>query len=145
MWVIVNRYDLDETFSPPSHDDSFFYIRYPKTDTSSQRLQDTNFHQASELLEKSEQISKQDFSQHTLQCRQFIPEAMMDSSTHVGEQWMYTVLFALYVTKCFLFTATHIVNVCGVMFVLYIFSVHWLEVQIQFYTLVSMNVCGISS
>lgn len=75
---IGDRYDLDGTFSPPSHDDSFFYIRYPKTDTSSQRLREPNFRQASELLETSEQISKQDFSQHTVQCRQFIP---MDSST----------------------------------------------------------------
>lgn len=74
---IGDRYDLDETFSPPSYDDSFFYIRYPKTDTSSQRLREPNFRQASELLETSELISKQDFSQHTVQCRQFIP---MDSS-----------------------------------------------------------------
>ncbi|KDR13202.1 uncharacterized protein LOC110835569 isoform X2 [Zootermopsis nevadensis] len=81
---IGDRYDLDETFSPPSHDDSFFYIRYPKTDTTTQRLKNTNFHQASELLEKSEQLSKQDFSQHTFQCRQFIPQAKMDSSTHAG-------------------------------------------------------------
>jgi hypothetical protein len=74
--ININRYDLDETFSPPSHD-SFFYVRYPKTDTSSQQLREPNFRQASEPPEISERLSKQDFSQHTQQCRQFIP---MDSS-----------------------------------------------------------------
>ncbi|XP_069688859.1 uncharacterized protein [Periplaneta americana] len=80
---IGDRYDLDETFSPPSHDDSFFYIRYPKA-YSSQKPQEQAIRQTSDLLEKTEQVSKQDFSQHTLQCRQFIPEAKMDSSSSVG-------------------------------------------------------------
>ncbi|PSN43825.1 hypothetical protein C0J52_10078, partial [Blattella germanica] len=74
------RYDLDETFSPPSYDDSFFYIRYPKIEKSTKSVQEPSFQRTSELLEKSEQIAKQDFSQHTVQCRQFIPEVHMGSA-----------------------------------------------------------------
>jgi hypothetical protein len=96
--VNVNRYDLDETFSPPSHDDSFFYIRYPKADTSSQKLTEPNFRQANDLLHTSEQTPKQDFSQHTIQCRRFIPEEKMDLPAPVGEsKWM---LFCLYCRQC---------------------------------------------
>lgn len=81
---IGDRYDIDETFSPPSHDDSFFYIRYPKACTKSQKSREQTVCKASDLLEKSGQVLKQDFSQHTLQCRQFIPEAKMDSTSSVG-------------------------------------------------------------
>ena len=83
--VNVNRYDLDETFSPPSHDDSFFYIRYPKADASSQKLKEPSFCQANELLHTSKQTPKQDFSQHTIQCRRFIPEEKMDLPAPTGE------------------------------------------------------------
>jgi len=81
---IGDRYDLDETFSPPSHDDSFFYIRYPKADASSEKLKEPNFCQANELLHASQQTPKQDFSQHTIQCRQFIPEAKVDLPAATG-------------------------------------------------------------
>lgn len=81
---IGDRYDLDETFSPPSHDDSFFHIRYPKADTSSQKLKEPNFHQTNELLRTTEQTPKQDFSQHTIQCRQFIPEEKVDLPVPTG-------------------------------------------------------------
>jgi len=81
---IGDRYDLDETFSPPSHDDSFFYIRYPKADASSQKLKEPNFHQTNELLHTSAQTPKQDFSQHTIQCRQFIPEEKVDLPVPTG-------------------------------------------------------------
>lgn len=78
---IENRYDLDETFSPPSYDDSFFYIRYPKADKTTRPLQDSNPRQKSELVQKSEEIAKQNFSQHTAQCRQFIPETTQPSGS----------------------------------------------------------------
>lgn len=81
---IGDRYDLDETFSPPSHDDSFFYIRYPKADATSQKLKEPNFLQTNELLHTSEQTPKQDFSQHTIQCRQFIPEEKVDLLAPTG-------------------------------------------------------------
>jgi len=81
---IGDRYDLDETFSPPSHDDSFFHIWYPKADASSQKHKEPNFHQTNELLHASEQTPRQDFSQNTIQCRQFIPEEKVDLPASTG-------------------------------------------------------------
>ncbi|KAJ9589852.1 hypothetical protein L9F63_017007 [Diploptera punctata] len=68
---IGDRYDLDETFSPPSYDDSFFYIRYPKSDRSTRPVQ------KSELVG---QTGVQDFSQLTTQCRQFVPDKSMPTT-----------------------------------------------------------------
>jgi len=65
---INDRYDLDQnTFSPPTEDDSFFFIRYPKTE--SKHLENDNrlgsgYRNLSEVLEN-----------HTLPCQDFIPAA----------------------------------------------------------------------
>ncbi|XP_003401188.2 uncharacterized protein LOC100647790 [Bombus terrestris] len=89
-----NRCDInDTTFSPPSHDDSFFYIPYPKTQnrssvsqeyrpidevfgkqnitssTNNVKVQDTQ-QQFTEEKKKNQEI---DFSKHPLPCQPFIP------------------------------------------------------------------------
>ncbi|XP_054260385.1 uncharacterized protein LOC128985008 [Macrosteles quadrilineatus] len=67
---INDRYDLDQnTFSPPTEDDSFFFIRYPKTDSGPKQIENDNHHgpiyrNLSEVLEN-----------HTLPCQEFIPAA----------------------------------------------------------------------
>lgn len=77
------RYDLDQsTFSPPTEDDSFFYIRYPKPEPGPKHLQeDSNtgsvYRSINEVLQN-----------HTLPCQDFIPSAK--ASELVVEQ--YTVL-----------------------------------------------------
>ncbi|XP_046658814.1 uncharacterized protein LOC124353054 [Homalodisca vitripennis] len=63
------RYDLDQsTFSPPTNDDSFFYIRYPKTDSGPKHLENDGhgsiYKSINEVLEH-----------HTLPCQEFIPAA----------------------------------------------------------------------
>lgn len=74
---IGDRYDIEETFSPPTNDDTFFYIRYPKSKPAVQPEND-NYHPISEVLE--EKPSKQrDFSKHTQSCKDFIPEANLNS------------------------------------------------------------------
>ncbi|RZF47427.1 hypothetical protein LSTR_LSTR007354 [Laodelphax striatellus] len=72
---ISDRYDLEQTaFSPPNEDDSFFFVRYPKakslepastaaTASVSQKGQ-INYLALGEVLQN-----------HTVPCRQFIPEA----------------------------------------------------------------------
>ncbi|XP_066991668.2 uncharacterized protein [Anabrus simplex] len=70
---IGDRYDIEEPFSPPIHDDTFFYIRYPKS-TAKQSITEP----AIKLIEEENPHPPvQDFSQHTASCRQFIPEAKM--------------------------------------------------------------------
>lgn len=72
---LITRYDLDQsTFSPPSEDDSFFYIRYPKSkavDPPPLKSSSTaatpgqpNYRSINEVLQN-----------HTGPCRQFIPQA----------------------------------------------------------------------
>lgn len=88
------RFDFDETtFSPPSHDDSFFYIRYPKTQnrlsvsqdfrpidevfneqnitpsTNNIKAQDTQ----QQIIEEKKKNQEIDFSKHPLPCQPFIP------------------------------------------------------------------------
>ncbi|XP_043600430.1 uncharacterized protein LOC122575486 isoform X2 [Bombus pyrosoma] len=84
----------DTTFSPPSHDDNFFYIRYPKTQnrslvsqeyrpidevfgeqnitssTNNVKVQDT---QQQQFIEKKKKNKEIDFSKHPLPCQPFIP------------------------------------------------------------------------
>ncbi|XP_059472936.1 uncharacterized protein LOC132195152 [Neocloeon triangulifer] len=52
---IGDRYDLDDStaFSPPSQDESFFYIRYPKT--TSRPPSQTNYHKINQYLESQQQ------------------------------------------------------------------------------------------
>lgn len=91
---LLCRCDInDTTFSPPSHDDSFFYIPYPKTQnrssvsqeyrpidevfgkqnitssTNNVKVQDTQ-QQFTEEKKKNQEI---DFSKHPLPCQPFIP------------------------------------------------------------------------
>lgn len=67
---ISDRYDLDQsTFSPPTEDDSFFYIRYPKPEPGPKHLQDHSntrsvYRSINEVLQN-----------HTLPCQDFIPSA----------------------------------------------------------------------
>ncbi|CAB3366013.1 Hypothetical predicted protein [Cloeon dipterum] len=52
---IGDRYDLDDSsaFSPPSQDETFFYIRYPKTTARPQSQ--TNYHKINKYLEAQQQ------------------------------------------------------------------------------------------
>ncbi|XP_075223622.1 uncharacterized protein LOC142325584 isoform X2 [Lycorma delicatula] len=70
---IADRYDLDQsTFSPPTEDDSFFYIRYPKSNSvdpqsiksSASTVDPPNYRSINEVLQN-----------HTVPCQQFIPQA----------------------------------------------------------------------
>lgn len=83
------RFDFDEAaFSPPSYDDSFFYVRYPRSQNSqpqhglkhivtevlneniaSSANQITNEKSISDLKE----VKQIDFSKHPLPCQPFIP------------------------------------------------------------------------
>lgn len=72
------RTDFDSlAFSPPSHDESFFYIRYPlkKTDDAAK----TDVNQISGMLQvaKDAQLKAQhvDFSKHTEPCKRFLQAA----------------------------------------------------------------------
>ncbi|XP_003692082.1 uncharacterized protein LOC100872212 isoform X1 [Apis florea] len=97
-----SRFDFDETtFSPPSHDDSFFYIRYPKTQnrlsvsqdfrpidevfneqnitpsTNNIKTQDTQ----QQIIEEKKKNQEIDFSKHPLSCQQFIPTTNKGNDT----------------------------------------------------------------
>lgn len=74
---IGDRYDIEETFSPPTHDDTFFYIRYPKSKPAVQPEND-NYRPISEVLEEKP-LKQRDFSKHTQPCKEFIPEANLNS------------------------------------------------------------------
>ncbi|XP_020280786.1 uncharacterized protein LOC109853273 isoform X1 [Pseudomyrmex gracilis] len=96
---IDNRFDFDEAaFSPPSYDDSFFYIRYPKTQNSeapqeglkrmvNDVLKENNIKSSSSQTITSEtsisnlnQAKTIDFSKHPLPCQPFIPAAKPEES-----------------------------------------------------------------
>lgn len=84
-----NRFDFDEAaFSPPSYDDSFFYVRYPRSQNT--QPQHGLKHIVTEVLneniatstnqitnEKSisdlKEVKQIDFSKHPLPCQPFIP------------------------------------------------------------------------
>lgn len=85
-----NRFDFDEAaFSPPSYDDSFFYVRYPRSQNT--QPQEGLKHIVTEVLneniaasssnqitnEKSisdlKEVKQIDFSKHPLPCQPFIP------------------------------------------------------------------------
>lgn len=68
---INDRYDIEEAFSPPIHDDTFFYIRYPKS-TKARTPE-----KVKGVEEPVVPAAAPDFSQHTLPCRQFIPSVSM--------------------------------------------------------------------
>jgi hypothetical protein len=72
---ISDRYDLDQTtFSPPNEDDSFFFIRYPKAKS----LEPASTSASASVSQKGQinYLSLGEVLQnHTVPCRQFIPEA----------------------------------------------------------------------
>lgn len=89
---VDSRFDFDQnTFSPPSHDDSFFCIRYSKTANSNQ--QQEGFRPFNEVLNESKPVNDNhtslvssgankisnikeiDFSKHPLPCQPFVPVA----------------------------------------------------------------------
>lgn len=62
-----SRYDLDQnTFSPPTEDDSFFYIRYPKAESKRLEHEGNNngpvYRSVRDVLQN-----------HTPPCQEFIP------------------------------------------------------------------------
>ncbi|XP_063995632.1 uncharacterized protein LOC135172985 [Diachasmimorpha longicaudata] len=91
---VDSRFDFDQsTFSPPSHDDSFFCIRYPKSASSTQ--QQEGFRPFNEVLNESKPVNDSssqydqslvssgaskisnikeiDFSKHPLPCQPYVP------------------------------------------------------------------------
>ncbi|KOC59136.1 hypothetical protein WH47_11212 [Habropoda laboriosa] len=103
-----NRFDFDDTtFSPPSHDDSFFYIRYPKgqnqlsvsqefrsiddafseenvaaSSTNNIKAQQEGKQQVTE--EKKKKSEEIDFSKHPLPCQPFVPTASKEKKIAKG-------------------------------------------------------------
>lgn len=76
MKTKTESYGFDpSTLSPPTHEDDFFYIRFPKpqqNDTSN-----ANFIKSSETSESKSEA----FSKHTLSCKQFLPKAQDSAQT----------------------------------------------------------------
>lgn len=90
-----HRFDFGENaLSPPTHGDSFFYIRYPKPDnppstaTQSQEFrriseaisgntiaQSTSELKPSKQLAETREVREVDFSKHPPQCQPFVPTA----------------------------------------------------------------------
>ncbi|KAI4488471.1 hypothetical protein M0802_011577 [Mischocyttarus mexicanus] len=89
--VINSRFDFDEsTFSPPSHDEGFFHIQYPKSQISNSTTynESTITASANPIVPTKQQTHSQfkevkniDFSQHPLPCQPFIPNAVNKTST----------------------------------------------------------------
>jgi hypothetical protein len=93
---VDSRFDFDQSsFSPPSHDDSFFYIRYPSSSNTSQPQQEgfrtinEFLHDQKPAIEASKSLTSEstskistiketkniDFSKLPLSCQPFIPVA----------------------------------------------------------------------
>ncbi|XP_076164731.1 uncharacterized protein LOC143145326 isoform X2 [Ptiloglossa arizonensis] len=93
---IDNRFDFDEsTFSPPSHDDSFFYIRYPKTQnqlSGSQGFQSIASSTSSVksdqqfVLDGKKKNQEIDFSKHPLPCQPFVPTSTASKETKQSQK-----------------------------------------------------------
>uniref|UniRef100_A0A1B6C5E6 Uncharacterized protein n=1 Tax=Clastoptera arizonana TaxID=38151 RepID=A0A1B6C5E6_9HEMI len=69
LLTLMFQYDIDQsTFSPPTEDDSFFHIRYPKPAPGPKQIRNENpenvYRSVNEVLEN-----------HTLPCQEFIPAA----------------------------------------------------------------------
>lgn len=109
-----NRFDFDEsTFSPPSHDDSFFYIRYPKAPTRLSGSEEfrpidevlngqtvaasTNSVIAEKVKGKAKEETKErernvsdpkknqeiDFSKHPVACQPFVPISLTSKDKEI--------------------------------------------------------------
>ncbi|KAK9308899.1 hypothetical protein QLX08_001308 [Tetragonisca angustula] len=115
-----SRYDFDDTtFSPPSHDDSFFYIRYPKTQsrssvsqeyrpidevfgeqninssTNSVKVQDTQ----QQVTEEKKKNQKIDFSKHPLPCQPFVPTSTISKGNGTKPSLKTSLTDNLKITK----------------------------------------------
>lgn len=109
FWI---RFDFDsQTISPPAHDESFFYIRYPtgttqndkKPTTSSNSLKssisdaitkqqlDTKTNSSKALIEKKNMV------QHTEPCKQFLNQKERGKSKHFYKSQQ------MYKSKCIFF------------------------------------------
>ncbi|XP_029039464.1 uncharacterized protein LOC114874399 [Osmia bicornis bicornis] len=97
-----NRFDFDEsTFSPPSHDDSFFYIRYPKTQNrlggseESRSIDEVLAGQAvasstapvtaekDTLVAEPKKSQEIDFSKHPIACQPFVPSSTTNKDSEI--------------------------------------------------------------
>ncbi|XP_012261916.2 uncharacterized protein LOC105689464 [Athalia rosae] len=81
----------DSTFSPPSHDDSFFYVRYSKNTQENNPKTDEGFTPISEVNKNTtaatqvtssqppppdfKEVKNIDFSKHPLPCQPYVPNA----------------------------------------------------------------------
>lgn len=94
-WIEYYRFDFDDsTFSPPSHDDNFFCIRYSKKQETNQNSADKGFRPITEVFNENKNITaatqvtssqpsppdfkavkEVDFSKHPLPCQPFVPNA----------------------------------------------------------------------
>ncbi|KYN09882.1 PREDICTED: uncharacterized protein LOC108769412 [Trachymyrmex cornetzi] len=84
-----NRFDFDEAaFSPPSYDDSFFYVRYPRSQNTQPQhglkhivtevlneniASSTNQITSEKSISDLKEVKQIDFSKHPLPCQPFIP------------------------------------------------------------------------
>uniref|UniRef100_A0A1L8DD17 Uncharacterized protein n=1 Tax=Nyssomyia neivai TaxID=330878 RepID=A0A1L8DD17_9DIPT len=76
-----NRIDAtDIPFSPPTHDESFFYVRYP----AGERKRQEDLHQLKTVLEDASvnNVTRtRDFSKHTDQCKMFLDGANQNTKS----------------------------------------------------------------
>lgn len=102
---IDNRFDFDDsTFSPPSHDDNFFYIRYPKAQNELPVSQEfrpidkvfgeqnigssaSNAKTEQQQLVTESKRSNQtiDFSKHPLPCQPFVPNSIANKGNEIKQ------------------------------------------------------------
>lgn len=102
-WCLHFRFDFDnQAISPPAHDESFFYIRYPtgasindkKSSTTSSSIKSTisdainkqNI-DAKTNLNKGNLIEKKNMVQHTEPCKKFL---------NSKERGMYLIFFLFF-------------------------------------------------
>ncbi|XP_043247768.1 uncharacterized protein LOC122405564 [Colletes gigas] len=101
---VDNRFDFDEsTFSPPSHDDNFFYIRYPKSQSTLSNQKEfrpidkvfgeqsiassTNNVKSEQLATDGKRSQEIDFSKHPLPCQPFVPTSTSKEIRHISKTW----------------------------------------------------------
>ncbi|XP_015439356.1 PREDICTED: uncharacterized protein LOC107194273 [Dufourea novaeangliae] len=101
---IENRFDFDDsTFSPPSHDDSFFYVRYPKTQNQlpvsqefrpidkvfgEQNIESSVSHvkPVQQLVSNGKRNNQEiDFSKHPLPCQPFVPTSAANKGNEIKQ------------------------------------------------------------
>lgn len=108
----IFRFDFDDSaFSPPSHDDNFFYIRYSKDPVTENASGFTNISTVISANQETNQvpsvkssapnfkdIKKIDFSKHPKACQAFIP-----SESNEGKKKIYFNLkFTLFIKTSFI-------------------------------------------